>query len=165
MASKTPMVRQFAWISIIPHLLFMGIFLFIFTLIVKPFYFALCLAAVTYLIISFSLRFGLLRNQRKGIRLLKKENYQLAIEEFQKSYDFFTKHAWLDKYRYLTLFDSSRISYTEIALNNIAFCCLQTGEATLAKQYYEKTLEQFPNSGMAKTALNMFNTIESQFTK
>ena len=165
MASKTPMVRQFAWISIIPHLSFMGVLLFIFTLVVKPFHLALLFAAIAYLIISFSLRFILLRNQRKGIKYLKKKNYQSAIEEFQKSYDFFTKHAWLDKYRYLALFDSSRISYTEIALNNIAFCHMQTGEATLSKQYYEKILEQFPDSEMAKTALHMFNTIENQLRK
>ena len=47
-----------------------------------------------------------------------------AINEFQKSYDFFEKNQWVDKYRYLTLLTASKSSYREMALNNIAFSTL-----------------------------------------
>lgn len=44
-----------------------------------------------------------------------------------------------------------------MALVNIAFCCTQTGNPNQAKEYYGKALNQFPDSEMAKSALQMMN--------
>jgi len=133
----------------------------IFTLLIERFITALTVAMITYLAISNILERGIPRNHRKGVLLSKKGDYLHAIEEFQKSYDFFTKHSWIDKYRYITLLSSSRIPYTEMSLVNIAFCYAQTGERDLAKHYYKKALELFPDSEMAKSALNMIATLEN----
>ena len=59
------------------------------------------------------------RNQRKGIVYLKKKQYQKALEEFKLSYEFFESYNWIDKYRFVVLLSSSRITYTEMALANI----------------------------------------------
>ena len=135
MASKKPVVRQVAWLSIFPQLLFMGILLTFFGLTVRPFNLALLLAMLTYLIISFTLRFTIPHNHRKGILFFRAGKFEPAIDEFQKSYDFFTKHKWIDRYRYITLLSSSRISYLEMALMNIAVCCAQSGDGKTSKQY------------------------------
>lgn len=162
MWSEKPIVRQIAWLSMLPQFFVMGVLVVIFTLFLKSFYLALCLAMIVYLVISFSLWRGVPRYHRKGILLYKQGNYAQAIEEYKKSYVFFSKHPWIDKYRYLTLLSASKISYTEMALLNIAFCYTQIKNAKSAKEYYQKALERFPNSEMAKISLNMIDSFENK---
>jgi hypothetical protein len=136
MSSKKPIVGQVAWISMIPQLIFMGLLVFIFCLLVRPFEIAVLCGVGTYLVISFSSRRALTHNHKKGISLYKDGKYTEAITEFEKSYEFFSRHSWIDKNRFITLLSSSRISYTEMALNNMAFCYAQSGEAMLSRHYY-----------------------------
>lgn len=96
------------------------------------------------------------------MKLTKQEKYLDAIPHFEKSYDFFKKHNWLDKYRYLTLLSSSKMAYREMALNNIAFCYGQAGDGIRSKEYYEKTLREFPDNGMAKVGLKMLNAMNQK---
>ena len=56
MSSGKPVVRQIAWMSIVPQLFIMGILVLIFHLFVKPFKSALILAIITYLAVSLILR-------------------------------------------------------------------------------------------------------------
>ena len=158
MSSKTPFVRQVAWISLIPQLLFIAILTMLYKTFIRSLYDALNAAMITYVFAAIFLRYLIPRNHRKGIRFFKSNKYVQAISEFEKSYDFFTKHAWIDKYRFIVLLSSSRISYTEMALINTAFCYTQIGNGSKAKMYYKKALKQFPNSGMAKSALQMLNS-------
>jgi len=162
MASGKPVVRQVAWLSILPQLLIMVVIVLIFTLLIERFITALVVAMITYLAISNILERGIPHNHRKGVLLSKKGDYLHAIEEFQKSYDFFTKHFWIDKYRCITLLSSSRKTYTEMSLVNIAFCYAQTGEIDLTKHYYKKALDLFPDSEMAKSALDMIAILEHE---
>lgn len=87
------------------------------------------------------------------------QNFNEAIAEFQKSYDYFSKNDWVDKYRFLTVLNSNKMSYREMALNNIAFCYGQLGDGENAKRYYQKALDEYPESGLAKAGLNMLNSI------
>lgn len=160
MSSGKPIVRQRAWQSMFPQFFILGLLIIVFILFVKPPLLAICLGVIVYWAIHFILEFCIPHNHRKGILLCKKGNYVHAIEEFKKSYNFFCRHAWIDKYRYLTLQSSSRASYTEMALINIAFCYIQSNNIKLAKEYYQKALELFPDSEMAKGALNMLSTFE-----
>jgi tetratricopeptide (TPR) repeat protein len=114
--------------------------------------------AIIYLAISFLLRFGVPFHHRKGIALFKKDSFIEAIPFFEKSYAFFNRNKWIDKYRYITLLSSSRASYTEMALLNIAFCYGQSGDGKKSKEYYEKTLSEFPNCEIAKASLRMFES-------
>jgi tetratricopeptide (TPR) repeat protein len=162
MSSKKPIVRQTAWVSLLPHLILLALLMYVFSLFIQSFNMAVLSASASYLVISFTLRYTIPRNHRRGIVLFKADKYPQAIEEYKKSYEFFRKHAWIDKYRFITLLSSSRISYTEMALNNIAYCYAQTGNAELAKQYYQKTLDLFPDSALAKSALNMIQVFEKK---
>lgn len=162
MSSKKPVVRQTAWPALVPQFSIMGVLAFVFTLFVKPFLLALCLAMTTYLAISLGLECFIPHNHRKGVLLCKQGNFAQAIEEFKKSYVFFCRHAWIDKYRYVTLLSSSKNSYTEMALINIGFCYVQCNNVKLAKEYYQKALELFPDSKTAKGALDMISSLEAK---
>ncbi len=161
MASKLPIVRQTAWLSLLPQLLLIMVFTVIFGFMAKSFSKGLDWALLFYLAAHILLRFLVPRNHRRGIALSKAGNYAQAICEYEKSYEFFTWHAWIDRYRFIVLLSASRISYTEMALVNIAFCYSQIGDGNMAKKYYEKALSQFPDSTMARTALQMIHSAEN----
>lgn len=160
MSSKAPTVRQFAWISIIPQLLIMGLIMLIWYQFNKADF--VLYGAITYLIISQLLRRLIAREHRKGMAKVKMEDYENAILHFKNSYEFFQENDWIDKYRFLTLLSSGKMSYKEMALNNLAFCYGQIGNGKLSKEYYERTLDEFPESGMAKAGLRLLNSMSNE---
>jgi hypothetical protein len=160
MASKVPTIKQVAWISIIPQFSFIGVLILIYSKLGLELLEVIFCSSLTYLVISFSLRTLLTKNFRQGIKLVKQQDFSSAIPFFEKSVNFFTKNRWIDKYRFITLLSSSKISYKEMGLCNIAFCYSQTGNGVKAKEYYERTLDEFPNSVIASTALKFINSIE-----
>ena len=160
MAAKVPVTRFFSWISLIPQLALIGLFCYIFYLLDfdEPFIFG----GLTYCLLAILLRNAIAKKHRQGMRLVKQKKFAEAIPLFEKSVDYFTRHAWVDKYRYLTLLSSSGMTYKEMGLCNIAFCLSQTGNGQSAKEYYEKTIREFPENGVAIAALNMINSIGQQ---
>ncbi len=91
MASRKPIVRQTAWLSLIPQILFIGALYIIYSFFIESKLFSIYLTLLTYLFLSITLRSSLSRYHRKGMTLVKKEKYEQAIEAFQKSYSFFSK--------------------------------------------------------------------------
>lgn len=164
MASGKPIVRQVAWVSLVPQLLFFALLGVIYGHFTETITTAVFLAAITYLLFSAALKASLSHNHRKGIALFKAGKYEQAIEEFKKSYVFFSKHVWIDKCRFFTLLSSSRMSYREMALINIAFCYSQINDGRNSKEYYLKAIEQFPRSEMANTALKFIESVENDNT-
>ena len=114
-----------------------------------------------YLIVSYSLRLGIPRDNQKGILLLKHGRYEEAIPHFERSYAFFSRHRWLDDFRYLVLLSSSSISYREMALANIAYAYGLMGNGKRAQLGYQRVLEDFPRSMIAHTALRMLDAVRS----
>ena len=154
MASTQPIVRQIKYISLLPQLLVYAFLIFIYYLlgVEDPLFFGI----ITYLVISFSIRNIIPIHHRRGVRFYKNKEYEKAIVEFQKSYIFFENHRWIDTYRFIVLLSSSRVSYIEMSLINMAFCYGQTGNGLKSKELYERTLSDYPDSQMAKTALKMY---------
>ena len=160
MSSKIPTVRQIAWISIIPQLLVMGLIMLVWYQFEKSNF--ILYGAITYLLISQILRRTISREHRKGMVKVKLEQFEEAIPFFKKSYEFFKENDWIDKYRFLTLLSSGRMTYKEMALNNIAFCYGQIGNGKLSKEFYQRTLDEFPESGMAKVGLRLLNSMSNK---
>ena len=160
MSSKTPVVRQMAWLSIIPQLLVMGIIILIWYQFNKSDF--IIYGAITYLVISQLLRRTITNEHGKGMVKIKRKEFEAAIPHFKKSYEFFKKNDWIDKFRFLTLLSSGKMEYKEMALNNIAFCYGQTGNGQMSKEYYEKLLEEYPNNEMAKIGLRFLNSISKE---
>jgi tetratricopeptide (TPR) repeat protein len=159
MSSKVPMVRQAAWISIIPQLLVMGLIFLIWYQFTQTQH--ILGGALTYLALSQVLRRTVAREHRSGMSKVKAMNFEEAIPYFERSYEFFQKYDWVDKYRYVTVLSSAGMAYKEMALNNIAFCYSQIGNGKLAKEYYERTLAEYPDNSIALAALNLINSAGS----
>ncbi len=159
--SKTPMVCQISWIGVVPHIVVLIAFV---AWIVGPYNSsdAALLLLVAYVAYSQLSRRLIASAHRRGIRLVKRKEFEQAIPCFQRSYDFFTMHPNIDRYRSIILLSASLASYREMALVNIAFCHSQIGDGEKTKQYYRKALEIFPDSGLAQTGMNMVSAFEKK---
>jgi tetratricopeptide (TPR) repeat protein len=160
MASGTPIIRQINWLAIALHLcIFVAlVFLFQFLEVGVP----SLLAIAAYLALAYLLRFFLAKYHRYGMMFIKRNDFEHAIPYFENSYEYFQEKPWLDRFRIFFLLSSSRISYKEMALVNIAYCYSQLGDGAQAKAYYERTLKEFPDSEIAKAGLNMLQAAEKQ---
>ena len=153
MSSNISVVRQIAWLALIPQFLFALLLIFIWHQLRvpdPPFY-----GLLSYLVISFSLRTLIPRHHNKGMKLVKKDMFEEAIVSFEKSYRFFSVNSWIDKYRFITLLSSSAMSYREMSLSNIGLCYAQLGDDEKAREYFRKTLDEFPKSELARKGLNL----------
>ena len=158
MTSTVPTVRQLSWLAIIPQLILIGLFTWLYHLNGSEMPFLL--GALTYSFLALLLRKIIAKQHRQGIRLARQQKFAEAIPHFEKSVAYFTRNNWVDKYRFVTLLSSSRGSYREMGLCNIAFCYSQTGNGAKAKEYYELALKDFPESGLAIAGLNMLNSTD-----
>ena len=158
MASNVPVVKQVAWISLLPQMVLMGLIGAICYLCgaANPVFPAVGI----YLLLAVVLRNLVAKDHRKGMDLVKKHEYAAAIPFFEASYQFFTTNAWVDKYRYITVLSSSARGYREMALCNMAFCYSQTGYGQTATAYYRQVLETYPENGLAQTALRLIESVE-----
>ncbi len=116
------------------------------------------LGAFTYILLSWGLRNVFAKDQARGMQLVKQQKFTEAIFFFEKSVTFFSNNTWIDKFRFLTILSMSKMTYKEMGLCNIAFCYSQTGNGVKAKEYYERTLAEFPENGLAKAGLNMITS-------
>ena len=158
MASGTPIIRQINWFALVLHLCILValVVLFQFLQVGAP----SLMAIATYLVLAYFLRFFLAKYHRYGMMFIKRNEFEHAIPYFEKSYEYFEKKPWLDRFRAIFLLSSSRISYREMALVNIAYCYSQLGDRAQAKAYYERALKEFPDSAIAKAGLNIMNSIK-----
>jgi tetratricopeptide (TPR) repeat protein len=96
------------------------------------------------------------------MKLVKQQKFAAALPLFEKSVGYFSKNNWIDKYHFLTLLSSSKMTYKEMGLCNIAFCYSQTGNGQKAKEYYKQVLKEFPENGLALAGINMLNSTENK---
>ena len=111
------------------------------------------IVALVYLIYSRGSRALLTSDHRRGMTLLRSGHAEQAITAFEQSYAFFSRHAWLDRYRAVTMLSPSAFSYREMALCNVAHCHAQLGDASAAEAQLRRALEEFPDSGLAARGL------------
>lgn len=157
MATKIPTIRQVNWTALIPQAIIFGGLYYIWE-IFNPFMPFLS-AAISFLLLSLILKSTLAKHHRAGMAKVKLGQFKGAIDDFKASYTHFKEKEWIDQYRAVTLLSSSKLSYLEMALVNVAFCYGQIGDGENAKAYYEKALEEFPDSQIAQTALKMLDSM------
>ncbi|UII28319.1 hypothetical protein LVD15_07790 [Fulvivirga maritima] len=159
MAFKVPVSKQVSIPSLIfQFLLITGIYFVLKPLIIE---YAFLITAIAYALIARILRSTIAKSHRKGISLVKKHQYEEAIQHFKESVKYFTEHKLIDKYRIITLLSASKMSYREMGLCNIAFCYSQIGEGAESKKYYESVLSEYPNNGIAIAGLRMLNSMHN----
>lgn len=162
MTTKPPVVRQTSWLMVIPQLIVLLICVGISAALFwnRLGLFAVSLGAVFYLVYSVLSRGLLTRHHRRGMDLTRREEYPQAISEFEQSYAFFSKYAWVDQYRSVTMMTPAAMSFREMALINIAYCQRKLGDIRKAKATYERVLQEFPNSVMARSGLEAIEAKE-----
>jgi len=159
MSSPLPVLRQVSWLGTIPQLVALGVAVVVGWFLTESIR-GVTYGALIYLAYSMGSRSLLLQTQRRGMRLLQFKRYEEAVTQFEASYDFFSRHSWIDRYRSIVFMSPSAISFREMALVNIAFAFSQMGEGAKAKEYYRRTLDEFPESAVARTTLNLIESVE-----
>ncbi|MBN1598772.1 MAG: hypothetical protein JW894_10790 [Bacteroidales bacterium] len=143
-SKKIPKIHKTSYTALIPQFAILLIIAFIFYLLQVPRYAIMSVAI--YLLLSFYLKILIPRWHRKGIFYLKKGELEASVYAFKKSFIFFTRYQWIDKYRAFTLFSISSLSYTEMALMNIIFCYNQMGDNKKAEEHRKILKEIFPKN-------------------
>ena len=149
-----PVIHQIAWVSLILQLLIVAIFIGAATYfnVPKP----ILAATLAYIVLAALIRLLLTSHHRRGMHYARQNRLELAIVEFQRSYEFFHRHTWLDEMRYIFLLSTSRVSYREMGLLNLAYCDLWADRGEDAVRTYLRTIEEFPQSGLAWTGIKLF---------
>jgi tetratricopeptide (TPR) repeat protein len=161
MSSKVPFVKQeTVWLAIIPHILVIGILCMVYYQWDRKNYFAF--GFITYVIIWYGLRtMAFPKDVHKSIGLIKEEKFGEAIPYIERSIEYYNKHLWIDKYRFLLMVSSSKRGIRESSICNLGFCLLQTGQVKAAKEVYEDVLRQYPENTIAIIQLRTINTISN----
>ena len=149
-----PVIHQIAWVSLILQLVIVGVFIGAaeYFGVPKP----ILAATLAYIVLAALIRLLLTSHHRRGMHYARQGRLELAILDFQKSYEFFHRHAWLDEMRYIFLLSTSRVSYREMGLLNLAYCDLWADRGEDAVRTYLRTIEEFPHSGLAWTGIKLF---------
>lgn len=97
-----------------------------------------------YFVHSRGSRWLLTGAHRRGMRFFRAGHFEDAIAQYEQSYAFFSRHAWLDRYRALTMLSPSATSYREMALFNIANCQTRLGDRAAADVTLRRLMAEFP---------------------
>ena len=162
--NSPPVVRQISWIAVLPQLTALACAVAIGVYLTQESD-GIILGAIAYLIYSTGSRMVIARDHRRGMRLYRNRQFAAAIQAYEDSYEFFTRHPWIDRLRAVIMMSPSAISYREMALCNIAFCYSQLGNGEEAFRYYRRALDEFPNSGLAAAALQMMESVRQPPTE
>jgi tetratricopeptide (TPR) repeat protein len=158
-ARRVPTASLNSRLATMPQFAILGLFIVIGWLATKS-VLGIAGGAVAYVICSYSARALIPRAHRRGTLLARNEQFEEAIRAHEESYAFFTRHAWIDRYRAITMLTPSAMSYREIALVNIAFAYSQMGDGAKAKEFYRRALDEFPDSGLASASLKLIEAVE-----
>lgn len=148
MKKNTKNITTRNWGYLVPQLaIFLLLALFLRYADVKQYW---LLSLSLYFLLNGYLKVIIPKWHRKGLYYLRKGELRGAIFAFEKSYTFFKKYSWIDKYRAFTLLSISGYSYQEMALMNIIFCNTQLGDNKEAKNVQKKLSIEFPNNPYGK---------------
>ncbi|MFA0962497.1 tol-pal system YbgF family protein [Roseivirga sp. BDSF3-8] len=152
-------MKNIAWLALIPQFCIFLLLAFAFNLagVNDPGIYAF----FTFLALSILLRL-IPGEHRKAVSAYHKGAYREAIAHFEKSYAFFSRHAWLDRTRYISLLSASKMAYREMALLNIAYSHGQLGNLSEMRKYVERTVKEFPKSKPARGALALMDEHENE---
>jgi hypothetical protein len=154
---KIPIVRQISWLAIVAQILIL--FGFVWIASTKSPDYDFLIGALCYLGLSLALRGTISRHHRSGIRKMRREQFIDAIHSFENSVNFFERHPWIDRFRWITLLSASSMNYREMSLVNIAFAYSQMGNGERSRAYYEMCIKEFPDNGIALSALRLMDSV------
>ena len=159
----TPVMRNFAWIRAIPLLL--AILLAaaaLHALQICPECACSFLAAVLLVVgYRYLVRYTITRHYTKGVRLVKAQRYEEAIQAFERNLAFFEKHPNLDRWRSILFLSPGKYGYREATLLGLGFVSGQMVDGRRVEHYHQRALELNPKNGAAIAVLNVLNAGKS----
>ena len=159
MTRGVPTIRPISWIATIPQFVAGAAAIVALWAITGSVTLGMLYGALIYLVYSIGSRLLLTQAHRRGIQLLHQHRFADAIPEYESSYDFFSRHRWLDDYRSIFMMTPGAMSYREMALVNIAFAYSQLGDGRKAIEYYRRAHYEFPDNQIARAALKMMESV------
>ncbi len=159
MSRGVPTFRPISWIATIPQFLAGAAAILAVWAVTGSVQKGILYGAAIYLAYSFGSRLLLAGSHRRGMQLTHQHRFEDAIKEYESSYDFFSRHRWLDDYRSILMMTPAAMCYREMALVNIAFAYSQLGDGAQSIAYYRRVLEEFPRNQMAPAALKMLESV------
>jgi hypothetical protein len=157
---KVPVVRSISLLGLCVALLPLVVLL-ILNAYLLPQAFPIVAAVVWVGFVLFA-RATFTRGHRRGIRCVKSGRFAEAIPHFERAYRSVVERPWIDRFRWILLGGSSRWTYREMALCNVAFCYGQIGKGDKMREAYQKALAEFPNSVLAGTAMRMITATQTK---
>ena len=151
--------------AVLIHIAFIIAVAMLLQLAMVPFNYSFLVGALIYFVLSMLLRKIVPADHNSAMSLLMREDYEMAQKGFERSFQYFSKNQWIDDYRVLTMMSASNISYREMALINQALCYLQMGKYEEARAGYEAVLVLFPNSRLAKQAIDYLDNPDEEEEK
>lgn len=145
---KQNIIKQYNFSLLIPQIAIFTLLAFVLFLLNVPRYLLLSLSL--YFLLSGYLKIMIPKWHRKGLFYLRKGELNGAIFAFEKSYNFFSNHLWIDVYRAFTLLSISRLSYREMALINIIYCYQNLNKMADAEKVHKKLAKEFPDNVYVK---------------
>ena len=94
-----------------------------------------------------------------GIRHIKDGDFEKALPYLEEDINYYTKKAWIDKYRHVLMISYSTRTYREIMLANKAYCLLRLGRVKEARELYETILSEYPDNNNVEAQLAMINLV------
>ena len=113
-----------------------------------------------YLVFYRLMRRLLANDHRRGIALVRRQQFAEAIPCFEASYEFMSRHPWVDRSRALLVGSASALGYREMALCNVGFCYSQIGEGAKSLAAYERGYQPVPGFAVAITSLKMMHSAQ-----
>ena len=155
-----PTLRYWSWPRVVPQILSLtGVILLFWRLLpAHDVGEAFIFGAAIYVTYSIGSRRLIPKAHRRGMKAMSLKDYDTAIDQFQRSYDFFSKHYWLDKYRGVTMMSPSIWSYREMALMNIASVHVARKDFAAAEAACSRVLEEFPQNKIASSTIEMIQS-------
>ncbi len=152
-----PLISHISWKNLLPQLTVATVLILAanFLLPVRELAEAFAIGGGVFVLYSFGSRFLIASDNRLGLKALARQEYDSALEYFERSYAFFSRNEWLDRYRSITLMSPSRWSFREIALMNILTVHVRSKDFAAAREAARRVLEQFPQNQIAQSTYDM----------
>lgn len=120
----------------------------------------LIIGASAYLLWRFAGAFFITRDLRQGRKLMLRRQYRDAITKFDEAYTFFADYPLFDRLRWVFTLNISKTSYKETCLLSAAYCHVLMQNKNEAREMLQQTLEEFPDSTVAKTSLEQVEAMD-----
>ena len=108
------------------------------------FRYSLISGVLLYFLLTWFIPSFFINSFQKSVNACISKDYETAVENLKKSYKFFSKYPWIDKWRYILLGNTSSLSFKFLILNNLVFCYKQLHNEQKATYYMDIIEKTYP---------------------